>query len=91
VVNTNGKTCAYHKVQAADAGLQCQAQIYRKSCAALKILKGQMASWNVSRIFRQQIYRQQVHFWTQKLKVENTSILLGSGFWMSLVTLQMRT
>jgi hypothetical protein len=35
----NGKMCAYHKVQAADAGPQCQAQIYRKSCAALKTLK----------------------------------------------------
>jgi hypothetical protein len=38
-VNTYGKTRAYHKVQAADASLRCQAQIYRKSRAALKALK----------------------------------------------------
>ena len=37
-VNTKGKTRAYHKVQAADATLRCQAQIYRKSRAALKTL-----------------------------------------------------
>lgn len=38
-INTKGKTRAYHKVQAADATLRCQAQIYRKSRAALKTLQ----------------------------------------------------
>jgi hypothetical protein len=37
-VNKKHKTRAYHKVQAAEASLRCQAQIYRKSRAALKSL-----------------------------------------------------
>ena len=49
-VNTEGKTRAYHKVQAADATLRYQAQIYRQLRVALIALK---ASQDVLQRFRE--------------------------------------